>query len=68
MSKPIISDENWIELYSELSEYVLQYSSLDPIYDEEGNRTEEKQDEYIDIVDSVESIMRSILTKEGDLS
>ena len=67
MSKPIISDENWIELYSELSEYVLQYSSLDPIYDEEGNRTEEKQDEYIDIVDSVEDIMRSILTKEGDL-
>ena len=66
MSKPIISDENWIELYSELSEYVLQYSSLDPIYDEEGNRTEEKQDEYIDIVDSVEDIMRSILTKEGD--
>ena len=68
MSKPIIPDENWIELYSELSEYVLQYSSLDPIEDEEGYRTEEKQDEYIDIVDSVEDIMRSILTKEGDLS
>ena len=65
MSKPIISDENWIELYSELSEYVLQYSSLDPIYDEEGNRTEEKQDEFIDIVNSVESIMESVLTK-GD--
>ena len=67
MSKPIIPDENWIELYSELSEYVLQYSSIDPIYDDEGYRTEEKQDEYIDIVDSVEDIMRSILTKEGDL-
>ena len=68
MSKPIIPDEKWVELYAMLSEYILEYSSLDPIYDDEGNRTEEKQDEYIDIVDSVEDIMRSILTKEGDLS
>ena len=63
MSKIIIPAENWIELYSELSEYVLQYASLDPIYDDEGNRTEEKQDEFIDIVNSVESIMESVLTK-----
>ena len=68
MSKIIIPAENWIELYSELSEYVLQYASLDPIYDDEGNRTEEKQDEFIDIVNSVESIMESVLTKEGELS
>tara|TARA_Y100000592_G_scaffold61075_1_gene95422 strand:- start:3184 stop:3390 length:207 start_codon:yes stop_codon:yes gene_type:complete len=68
MSKPIIPDEKWVELYAMLSEYILEYSSLDPIYDDEGNRTEEKQDEYIDIVDSVEDIMRSILTKESDLS
>tara|TARA_R100000655_G_scaffold103334_1_gene149723 strand:- start:59 stop:265 length:207 start_codon:yes stop_codon:yes gene_type:complete len=68
MSKPIIPDEKWVELYAMLSEYILQYSSLDPIEDEEGYRTEEKQDEYIDIVDSVEDIMRSVLTKEGDLS
>ena len=68
MSKIIVPDEKWVELYSELSEYILEYASLDPIYDDEGNRTEEKQDEFIDIVDSVESIMRSILTKEGDLS
>tara|TARA_R100000664_G_scaffold4145_1_gene8610 strand:+ start:1285 stop:1491 length:207 start_codon:yes stop_codon:yes gene_type:complete len=67
MSKPIIPDEKWVELYAMLSEYILEYSSLDPIYDDEGNRTEEKQDEYIDIVDSVEDIMRSILTKESDL-
>ncbi len=68
MSKIIVPDEKWVELYAMLSEYILEYSSLDPIYDDEGNRTEEKQDEYIDIVDSVESIMRSLLTKEGDLS
>ncbi len=67
MSKIIVPDEKWVELYAMLSEYILEYSSLDPIEDEEGYRTEEKQDEYIDIVDSVESIMRSILTKESDL-
>jgi hypothetical protein len=68
MSKIIVPDEKWVELYAMLSEYILEYSSIDPIYDDEGYRTEEKQDEYIDIVDSVEDIMRSILTKEGDLS
>lgn len=67
MSKIIVPDEKWVELYAMLSEYILEYSSLDPIDDEEGYRTEEKQDEYIDIVDSVESIMRSILTKEGEV-
>jgi len=68
MSKIIVPDEKWVELYAMLSEYILEYSSLDPIEDEEGYRTEEKQDEYLDIVDSVESIMRSILTKEGEIS
>ena len=69
MSKEIIIPaEKWVELYSELSEYILEYASLDPIYDDEGNRTEEKQDEFIDIVNSVESIMESVLTKEGEIS
>jgi len=69
MSKEIIIPaEKWVELYSGLSEYILEYASLDPIYDDEGNRTEEKQDEFIDIVNSVESIMESVLTKEGEIS
>mgnify|MGYP003150784865 CR=1 FL=1 len=65
MNKIIIPAEKWVELYSELSEYVLQYASLDPIYDDQGNRTEEKQDEFINIVDDVEIIMESVLTKGG---
>ena len=64
MSKIIVPDEKWVELYAMLSEYILEYASLDPIYDDEGNRTEEKQDEFIDIVNSVESIMESVLTKK----
>ena len=68
MSKIIVPDEKWVELYAMLSEYILEYASLDPIYDDEGNKTEEKQDEFIDIVNSVESIMESVLTKEGELS
>ena len=61
----IIPAEKWVELYAELSEYILEYASLDPIYDDEGNRTEEKQNEFIDIVNSVESIMEGVLTKGG---
>ena len=66
----IISNENWVYLYSELSSWIHEYSSLDPIWiiDEDGNevRTEEKQDEFIDIVNQVEAIMETVLIKESD--
>ena len=69
-NKNIISSENWVELYATLSNYILEYSSLDPIWiiDEDGNevRTEEKQDEFIDIVNQVEAIMETVLIKESD--
>lgn len=68
--KTVIPAETWVELYATLSNYILEYSSLDPIWiiDEDGNevRTEEKQDEFIDIVDQVEAIMEAVLTKESD--
>ena len=70
MAKPIIDTETWVGLYAELSDYILEYSSLDPIWktDIEGNeipeRTEEKQDEFLDIVDKVETIMGMFLKKE----
>tara|TARA_A100000172_G_scaffold79420_1_gene66474 strand:- start:2222 stop:2437 length:216 start_codon:yes stop_codon:yes gene_type:complete len=63
MAKPqtIIPSETWVELYATLANYVLEYSSLDPIWieDEEGNEvmTEDKQAEFESIVDAVESIM-----------
>ena len=49
MEKPILNAETWVGMYAELSNYILEYSSLDPIWktDSEGNaipeRTEEKQ-------------------------
>tara|TARA_R110002012_G_scaffold321142_1_gene547759 strand:- start:37 stop:246 length:210 start_codon:yes stop_codon:yes gene_type:complete len=69
MSKIIVPDEKWVELYSELSGYIEGkcYPNRQT-HNEDGERTEESEEDFIDIVDSVESIMRSILTKEGDLS
>jgi predicted nucleotide-binding protein (sugar kinase/HSP70/actin superfamily) len=62
MKKTIIPTETWINLYAELSDFILEYSSLDEIWttDESGAevRTEEKQDQFIDIVNTVEDIMR----------
>ena len=71
MKKIIIPTEKWVELYGELSNFILEYSSLDEIWtiDENGAevRTEEKQDQFIDIVDAVEGIMRrSGFVKEGE--
>ena len=52
----------WINMYSEIADYVLEYSSLDPIWieDENGDEvmTEEKQEEFLYISDEIESIMR----------
>jgi len=59
--KTVLPAETWAELYATLSNYVLEYSSLDPIWtqDENGGEvyTEEKQDEFIDIANEVEYIM-----------
>ena len=67
-NKITISTEKWVELYGVLSSYVLEYSSLDPITKIEPNGdevyTEEKQDEYNDIVDDIEDILRTFFTKE----
>lgn len=66
----IISNENWVYLYSEISNWILENKSLDPIWttDKDGNevRTKEKQDEYLDIADEIEAIMETVLTKESD--
>lgn len=65
-----VKTETWVQLYSELASYILHYSSLDPVYttDKDGNEIirEEKQEQYLDLTDVVESIMReSGLVKEG---
>jgi hypothetical protein len=69
MSKIIVPDEKWVELYSELSGYIEGkcYPNRQT-HNEDGERTEESEEDFIDIVNSVESIMESVLTKEGDLS
>jgi hypothetical protein len=64
MSKPIIKDEDWVYLYGELADYILEYSSLDPIWQTD----EEKQDQFLDIADTVEIIMRKVLTKESEVN
>lgn len=72
MSKAIIKDENWVYLYSKLADYILEYSSLDPIWIINSNgdevMTEEKQDQFLDIADSVEEIMRKVLIKESEVN
>ena len=66
--KITLPTETWVELYGVLSSYVLEYSSLGPITKIEPNGdevyTEEKQDEYNDIVGDVEDILRTFFNKE----
>ncbi len=70
-TKTVVPTETWVELYATLSNYVLEYSSLDPIWtqDENGGEvyTEEKQDEFIGIANEVEAILHKVgLRKESD--
>jgi len=73
MSNPRLNNETWQYLSTEIADYILEYSSLDSIWqrDNEGNempvRTEEKQEEFLDIVDTVEAIMRNVLVKQGEV-
>ena len=66
-NKPVLDPSTWCYLYSEIADYILEYSSLDPIWTTDTNgdeiRTDEKEDEFMDIADTVEAIMRKVLTK-----
>ena len=64
MSKIKIPTEIWVELYAELSGYIEEYSALDPIYDDNGQRTPESDDKFCDIVDNVERILSKFFIKE----
>ena len=64
MSKIKIPTEIWVELYSNLAGYVEEYSALDPIYDDDGQRTPESDDKFCGIVDDVESILEEFFIKE----
>tara|TARA_R100001086_G_scaffold247569_1_gene182169 strand:- start:444 stop:689 length:246 start_codon:yes stop_codon:yes gene_type:complete len=65
--KIILPTTKWVELYARLSEYVLEYSSLDQIYNDDGTKTEEKQDEFCNIVDDVENILRMFFIKADEV-
>lgn len=65
--KIVLPTTKWVELYARLSEYVLEYSSLDPIYNDDGTKTEEKQDEFCNIVDDVENILRMYFIKADEI-
>tara|TARA_R110000787_G_scaffold184213_2_gene296118 strand:+ start:141 stop:365 length:225 start_codon:yes stop_codon:yes gene_type:complete len=67
---PVLTPETWIYLYSELSTFILERSySPHAIWEENENgdevMTDDKQDEYVEIVNVVEAIMiESGLVKE----
>tara|TARA_R110001592_G_scaffold65700_2_gene201621 strand:- start:174 stop:407 length:234 start_codon:yes stop_codon:yes gene_type:complete len=64
--KTILPAQQWVELYTELSEYILERASLDPIYDDEGSLTPDKQEEFIEIANDVEEIISFVgLMKEN---
>lgn len=65
--KITLPPEVWIQLYSEIGAFILEYASLDPVteVDENGDEryTEEKQDEYCDLCAQVEDILETFFNK-----
>ena len=57
----------WIELYSELSQYVeaRAFSHRNP-YNDDGSRREYTEDDFVQIVNDVEDIMSQFFKKEND--
>ena len=64
MSKIKLPSEVWIELYCELSSYVeFRCYPNRKTHNEEGERIEETQDDFCEIVDDVESILDTFFEK-----
>ena len=63
--KITIPTEKWVELYSELSAYVENKCFPNRnSHDEKGERIEETQDDFCEIVDEVETILENFFIKE----
>ena len=63
MSKIQIPSETWVGLYCELSTYVERKCFPHrKTHNEQGERLEETEDDFIEIVDDVEEIMSEFLT------
>jgi hypothetical protein len=67
MSKIKLPSEVWVKLYTEISEYVENkcYPNR-KTHNEEGERIEETQDDFCEIVDDVESILETFFKKEDE--
>ncbi|BAQ86997.1 hypothetical protein [uncultured Mediterranean phage uvMED] len=69
--KVTIPSEDWVAMYVEISDYILEYASLDPIYMEAENGDEiltpEKLNQFNVITHAIENIMSTYLTK-GDIT
>ena len=65
--KITIPSEVWIELYSELSSYVENKCFPNrKTHNEEGERLDETQDDFCEIVDEIEGILESYFKREDD--
>ena len=63
MSKIQIPSETWVGLYCELSTYVERKCFPHrKTHNEQGERLEETEDDFLDIVDNIEEIMSEFLT------
>jgi len=66
--KITIPSETWVELYSTLSNHILEYSALDSVWTEDENGgevyTEDAQNKFMDISEQVEDILSGFFIKE----
>ena len=63
MSKIQIPSETWVGLYCELSTYVERKCFLHrKTHNDQGERLEETEDDFLEIVDNIEEIMSEFLT------
>tara|TARA_B100000073_G_scaffold323663_1_gene305925 strand:- start:28 stop:348 length:321 start_codon:yes stop_codon:yes gene_type:complete len=65
--KLVIPSEMWVQMYSDLSTYI-EYKCFPgrKTHDEYGQRTEESEDDFLEIVENVEEIMSNYFIK-GEL-
>ncbi len=63
MSKLTLATEKYVELSSDIANFILEYSAIDPVRDDEGYLLPDAEDKMLYLTDEVEDILNHFIIK-----
>ena len=63
MSKTTLAPEKYVELSSDIANFILEYSAIDSVRDDKGYLLPDAEDKMLYITDEVEDILNHFIIK-----